>query len=109
MHSHSQTNSLRAWPLFETGSNTAYGLTRHGSTEYNEKPETIITLSPRKIVVISKLKGGSGATTLTHELATSALTDSKSVAIIDLDAQSSLTNWWNRRTAEKPEAGPRTR
>ena len=60
-----------------------------------------------KIVVISKLKGGSGATTLTRELATSALDAGKSVAIIDLDAQGSLTNWWNRRTAATPDAGPK--
>jgi len=64
-------------------------------------------MKPGKIVVISKLKGGSGATTTTRELATAALADSKSVAIIDLDAQGSLTNWWNRRTAENPEAGPK--
>ena len=60
-----------------------------------------------KIVVISKLKGGSGATTLTRELATAALDAGQSVAIIDLDAQGSLTNWWNRRTAATPDAGPK--
>ena len=60
-----------------------------------------------KIVVISKLKGGSGATTLTRELATAALDARQSVAIIDLDAQGSLTNWWNRRTAANPDTGPK--
>ncbi|GAL98878.1 plasmid partitioning family protein ParA [Acetobacter tropicalis NRIC 0312] len=60
-----------------------------------------------KIVVISKLKGGSGATTLTRELATAALDAGQPVAIIDLDAQGSLTNWWNRRTAANSAAGPK--
>lgn len=64
-------------------------------------------MKPGKIVVISKLKGGSGATTLTRELATAALDAGQSVAIIDLDAQGSLTNWWNRRTAATPDAGPK--
>lgn len=53
------------------------------------------------IIMIAKLKGGSGATTTCRELATAALADGKRVALIDLDAQGSLSRWWNRRTKEE--------
>lgn len=53
------------------------------------------------VIVVAKLKGGSGATTTCRELAAAALSDGKSVALIDLDAQGSLARWWNRRTKEE--------
>jgi chromosome partitioning protein len=52
-----------------------------------------------KLVLVCKLKGGAGATTTCRELAAAALADGRSVAIVDLDSQGSLTKWWNRRTA----------
>jgi chromosome partitioning protein len=52
-----------------------------------------------KLILVCKLKGGAGATTTCRELAAAALANGLSVALIDLDAQGSLTKWWNRRTA----------
>lgn len=52
-----------------------------------------------KLVLVCKLKGGAGATTTCRELAAAALADGRSVALVDLDAQGSLSRWWNRRTA----------
>ena len=56
------------------------------------------------LVMVTKLKGGSGATTITRELATYAAHNGQSVAVIDLDGQASLTNWWQRRAGDM--AGP---
>ena len=52
-----------------------------------------------KLVLVCKLKGGAGATTTCRELAAAAMADGRSVALVDLDFQGSLTKWWNRRTA----------
>jgi chromosome partitioning protein len=52
-----------------------------------------------KLILVAKLKGGSGATTTCRELAAAALHDGRKVALIDLDGQGGLTRWWNRRTA----------
>lgn len=54
-------------------------------------------------VMLAKVKGGCGATTLTRELAAAAVADGRSVALVDMDGQGSLTKWWNRRTADLPE------
>src|SRR3954468_9729285 len=64
-----------------------------------------------KIVLVTKLKGGSGATTTCRELAAAALADGRKVALIDLDGQGELSRWWNRRTApvaegEAPKVAP---
>jgi chromosome partitioning protein len=78
-----------------------------------------------KLILVTKLKGGSGATTTCRELAAAASTDDtlnvlrglrkqdcrvavinqdgRKVALIDLDGQGGLSRWWNRRTA--PPAG----
>jgi chromosome partitioning protein len=48
--------------------------------------------------MLAKVKGGVGATTMARELAAAAIGDGKSVALVDLDGQGSLTKWWNRRT-----------
>jgi len=58
-----------------------------------------------KIVLVTKLKGGSGATTTCRELAAAALADGRKVALIDLDGQGGLSRWWNRRTAPVAEGG----
>lgn len=52
-----------------------------------------------RIILVAKLKGGSGATTTCRELAAAALRDGRNVALIDLDGQGGLSRWWNRRTA----------
>jgi chromosome partitioning protein len=57
-----------------------------------------------KIVLVTKLKGGSGATTTCRELAAAALADGRKVALIDLDGQGGLSRWWNRRTKVEGEA-----
>lgn len=54
------------------------------------------------LVMVTKLKGGSGATTITREVATYAAKNGWSVAVIDLDGQGTLTNWWNRRAESLP-------
>jgi chromosome partitioning protein len=62
-----------------------------------------------RILLVTKLKGGSGATTTCRELAAAALSDGRTVALIDLDGQGGLSRWWNRRTApEVPDAAKRT-
>ena len=56
-----------------------------------------------KLILVTKLKGGSGATTTCRELAAAALQDGRKVALIDLDGQGGLSRWWNRRTAPVAE------
>jgi len=56
-----------------------------------------------KLILVAKLKGGSGATTTCRELAAAALHDERKVALIDLDGQGGLSRWWNRRTAPAAE------
>ena len=52
-----------------------------------------------KLILVAKLKGGSGATTTCRELTAAALHQGCGVALIDLDGQGGLSRWWNRRTA----------
>ncbi len=64
-----------------------------------------------RLILVAKLKGGSGATTTCRELSAAALHDGRTVALIDLDGQGGLSRWWNRRTApaaegETPRAAP---
>lgn len=54
------------------------------------------------LVMVTKLKGGAGATTICREIATYAVQQGKNVALIDLDGQGTLTNWWNRRDKNIP-------
>lgn len=50
-----------------------------------------------KTIVLAATKGGVGKTTLTTALAVRAMADRKRVALIDLDPQRSLSDWWERR------------
>jgi chromosome partitioning protein len=56
-----------------------------------------------KLILVAKLKGGSGATTTCRELTAAALQDGRKVALIDLDGQGGLSRWWNRRTTPAAE------
>ena len=63
-----------------------------------------------KVIALLAWKGGVGKSTLTINLAAAAIEDGHKVGIIDLDPQSSLSEWSDRREAEQPfvsDAKPR--
>lgn len=56
-----------------------------------------------RVIAITSQKGGSGKTTITGHLAVEAeKRGAGPVAIIDVDPQGSLSDWWNERTDETP-------
>ncbi|WP_084581835.1 ParA family protein [Sphingomonas azotifigens] len=56
-----------------------------------------------RVLALASQKGGSGKTTLSGHLAVQAQRSGAGpVAMIDLDPQGSLTDWWNERDAELP-------
>ena len=56
-----------------------------------------------QVLAIASRKGGSGKTTLTGHLAVEAERQGIGpVAIMDLDPQGSLSDWWNERRADTP-------
>ncbi len=56
-----------------------------------------------RVLALASQKGGSGKTTLSGHLAVQAQRSGAGpVAMIDLDPQGSLTDWWNEREAELP-------
>lgn len=63
-----------------------------------------------KVIALLAWKGGVGKSTLTINLAAAAMEEGHKVGIIDLDPQSSLSEWSDRRDAEQPfvsDAKPR--
>ena len=50
-----------------------------------------------RVISVTSSKGGVGKTTLASALAVRAARDSKRVAMVDLDPQNSLADWWKRR------------
>ncbi|MET3710252.1 chromosome partitioning protein [Sphingomonas trueperi] len=56
-----------------------------------------------RVLALASQKGGSGKTTLSGHLAVQAQRSGAGpVAMVDLDPQGSLTDWWNEREAELP-------
>ncbi len=56
-----------------------------------------------QVLAIASRKGGSGKTTLTGHLAVEAERQGAGpVAVMDIDPQGSLADWWNEREAETP-------
>ena len=54
------------------------------------------------VIAVIAQKGGTGKTTLTLSLAVAAERAGRTTAIVDLDPQSSASNWSDRREADKP-------
>lgn len=54
------------------------------------------------VVSVIGQKGGNGKTTLTLALATAAANAGRAVAVIDLDPQTTATNWSDRRGQDSP-------
>jgi chromosome partitioning protein len=58
-----------------------------------------------KIITVAQQKGGAGKTTLTAHLAIAFAAAGKSVAVIDIDPQQSLTLWYRKREECLGDAG----
>ena len=58
-----------------------------------------------KILTVAQQKGGAGKTTVTAHLAVALTASKKSVAVVDIDPQQSLTMWYRLREAQLGDAG----
>ena len=58
-----------------------------------------------KIVAIAQQKGGAGKTTVVAHLAVAFTEAGKSVAVIDIDPQQSLSHWYRMREERRGETG----
>ena len=60
-----------------------------------------------RVLALASQKGGSGKTTLSGHLAVQAeRAGAGPVAVIDIDPQASLTDWWNARDGDVPAFAP---
>ena len=50
-----------------------------------------------RVITIAQQKGGAGKTSLAVHLAGAWAAEGRSVALIDIDPQESLTQWWRQR------------
>lgn len=51
-----------------------------------------------RILTVAQQKGGAGKTTLAAHLAVAIAQTGKTVAVVDIDPQASLSSWWDMRT-----------
>ena len=58
-----------------------------------------------KVVAVAQQKGGAGKTTVVAHLAVVFTEAGKSVAVIDIDPQQSLSQWYRMREARRGDAG----
>ncbi len=58
-----------------------------------------------KVLTVAQQKGGAGKTTLAAHLAVAYTARNKSVALIDIDPQQSLTQWYRKREERFGDAG----
>ena len=58
-----------------------------------------------KIITVAQQKGGAGKTTLAAHLAVAFTAAGKSVAVVDIDPQESLTMWYRLREERRGDAG----
>lgn len=60
---------------------------------------------PARIITVAQQKGGAGKTTLAAHLAVAFAAANRRVAVIDIDPQQSLTQWYRLREARFGDAG----
>ena len=58
-----------------------------------------------KVITVAQQKGGAGKTTLAAHLAVTFTAQNKAVAVVDIDPQQSLTQWYRLREARSGDAG----
>ncbi len=58
-----------------------------------------------KILTVAQQKGGAGKTTITAHLAVALTSARKSVAVVDIDPQQSLSTWYRARTERFGDSG----
>jgi chromosome partitioning protein len=54
-----------------------------------------------RVITIAQQKGGAGKTSLAAHLAVAWAAEGRTVALLDIDPQESLTEWWRRRLESK--------